>query len=324
MSDLQGQSLLSFMGAPVLVGDPEGRVIFVNPAFQRTFCEEQGSPQGESLVTLFSGGGREAVLAAVEKVCSSGEPEKFRLREEGKGYLALASPIEAEESRVGVIILFTDEPLMDGRLLEFHREIQEPLEETLACLDELIEETGGRRNEHFRELVERGSVALTRARKWSEQLHSLLCGNSQKGPGSSILQPGRVLRQVLARVGPEFDRAHVDLDLVIAPQVPDTRGDPTMLETLLVRMLRQRLSDAPPGSSISLMAREVGSDTARGVLVSVVDPGTDREGKPVGEREAAESEPGMAREIIALLGGRSVTVIEPGAGRVTSIRLGLP
>jgi PAS domain-containing protein len=106
--DSQGKSLLSFMDAPVLVGDPEGRVVFANPAFVRAFCADQGSPQGENLATLFAGGGREAVLAAVEKVCSQGEPVKFRLREGESGYLAVASPIEAEESRVGVIILMIE------------------------------------------------------------------------------------------------------------------------------------------------------------------------------------------------------------------------
>ena len=35
------------------------------------------------------------MLAAVAEVCSKGESVKFRLREEGAGYLAVASPIEA-------------------------------------------------------------------------------------------------------------------------------------------------------------------------------------------------------------------------------------
>ena len=31
------QSLLSFLDAPVIVGDPEGRAVYVNPAFQSRF-----------------------------------------------------------------------------------------------------------------------------------------------------------------------------------------------------------------------------------------------------------------------------------------------
>ena len=123
MSDAQGQSLLDFLDAPVLVGDPEGRIIFANDAFVRELCTNGELPNGEPLASLFAGGGREAVLASVAEVCSKGESVKFRLREAGKGYLALASPIHSEESRVGVIIVLTDEPDVDGRLLDFHREI---------------------------------------------------------------------------------------------------------------------------------------------------------------------------------------------------------
>ena len=30
-------SLLAFLNAPVLVGDPEGRVVYLNPAFESRF-----------------------------------------------------------------------------------------------------------------------------------------------------------------------------------------------------------------------------------------------------------------------------------------------
>jgi PAS domain-containing protein len=62
---MDGVSLLSFLDAPVLVGDPEGRVIYVNPAFERRFCQDDESVQGAELVSLFEGGGREAILNAV-------------------------------------------------------------------------------------------------------------------------------------------------------------------------------------------------------------------------------------------------------------------
>ena len=44
MSDAQGQSLLNFLDAPVLVGDPEGRIIFANDAFVRELCPNGASP----------------------------------------------------------------------------------------------------------------------------------------------------------------------------------------------------------------------------------------------------------------------------------------
>jgi hypothetical protein len=321
MSLSEGQSLLNFLDAPVLVVDPEGRVIFINPAFRRRFCPVGDAPQGEGLATLFAGGGRESMLAAVAEVCSKGESVKFRLREAGLGYLAVASPIEAEDKRVGVMILLTDEPNMDSRLLDFHREIQEPLDETLACMDELVEQTGGRRDDRYREMLEQGVSSLERARKWSEELHGVLCGSAHSDPGDSTLDPARVVRQAAGRLAPEFDRAEVSLDLLIGNQLPTTRGDATLLETVLIRLMRQRLAIAKPGAAVALLARTVGEDKARGVLVSIVDRCAP--GHSLTPEAIEESEPRLVVETVGILGGRLRTVVLPTAGRISAIRLAL-
>jgi hypothetical protein len=321
MSTTEGQSLLGFLDAPIVVGDPEGRVIFVNPAFERRFCRGGKSPQGDPLATLFAGGGREAMLASVAEVCSKGESVKFRLREDGAGYLAVASPIEAADDRVGVVILLTDEPLMDGRLLDFHREIHEPLEESMSVMEELLEQTGGRRDDRYKSLLERGSNAIERARKWSEELHGLLCGGAKTGSGEETLVAIRVLRQVAGRLAPELDRAGVSLELLLPTQLPVVRGDATLLETALVRLVRQRLSETPPGSIINLTTRLLGTGQARCILFSVVDPCRGADGQELSTESRGESEPRLVGEIIGVLGGQLETVVEPSLGRVTAIRL---
>ncbi|MFT5694170.1 MAG: hypothetical protein ACI9QQ_000143 [Myxococcota bacterium] len=325
MSDIGGQSLMDFMDAPVLVGDPEGYVVFANKAFVRDLTANGESPHGEPLASLFAGGGREAVLASVAEVCAKGDPVNFRIREGGRGYLVLASPIQAENSRVGVVILLTDEPSMDNRLLDFHREIQEPLDETRACLEELLEVTGGRRDECYREMVERSSAALGRARKWSDELHGLLCGGSgNKAELTQTLQLGRVVRQVVDRMEAECERATISLTTLISTRVADAKGDATLLETALVRILKQRVAQAPAGCEITLLAREVGGATEPGILISVVDPGALPSSVGASD-ENADAEPGeqtrMVREIVKSLGGEITTVSEAGAGRVTAIWL---
>ncbi|MDP6979226.1 MAG: PAS domain-containing protein, partial [Myxococcota bacterium] len=334
MSDVQGQSLLDFLDVPILVGDPEGNVVFANKAFVRDLCPNGELPQGQPLALLFAGGGREAVLTAVAEVCSTGESVKFRLREAGHGYLALASPIQHEQSRVGVIMQLTDEPSMDSRLLDFHREIQEPLDETTACLEELLEATGGRRHERFRDLVERGTQALVRARKWSEGLHTILCGGRAKVCTESMA-PARVLRQVEDRLATEVSKARCRLDLLIDPKLDTALGDPTLLETALVRLLRQRLSDSSSRSVLGLLGRNVEGDAGPGVLISVVDPGTphptsgdgDAEepaADAAGEALAAPEHARLVGDIVNNMGGDITTVSEPPAGRVTSIWLPRP
>ena len=133
-----GTSLLQFLDAPVVVGDPEGRVIYVNPAFEECFALG-ADVAGIAFAELFQGGGREAFLLAVAEVCRTGDTVRFRLREDGRGYIGVASPIEAAADRVGVIILLSDEPFPLQRLSALRREIEAPLDELGGLLDELSE-----------------------------------------------------------------------------------------------------------------------------------------------------------------------------------------
>lgn len=170
------RSLLDFLDAPVVVGDPDGRAVYVNPAFESRFGISREGAHGEMLSNLFAGGGREAVLRAVAGVCDGENSVRFRLREGATGYLALASPIVAEDDRVGVVILLTEEPEGEERVAAFHREIQEPLEDLTRCLVELAEQTGGRRNQRYKNLLDEGVRALGGLRKRAEDVQGQLKG----------------------------------------------------------------------------------------------------------------------------------------------------
>ena len=86
------QSLLSFLDAPVIVGDPDGRVVYANPAFESRFGITAEAARGRSLAELFEGGGREAVLHAVAEVYEYGESFRFRVRERGVGFASSLPP----------------------------------------------------------------------------------------------------------------------------------------------------------------------------------------------------------------------------------------
>ena len=125
------RSLLAFLDSPVVVGDPEGHAVYANPAFLASFADRQEQITGRPLSEFFEGGGREGVLAAVAEVCTGGRSIRFRVRHQDVGYAGLASPITSEGTQVGVLILLTEEAVGEERLLAFHREIQDPLDETM-------------------------------------------------------------------------------------------------------------------------------------------------------------------------------------------------
>ena len=145
-------------------------MVYVNPCFEETFHAAREVVIGDSLANLFEGGGREAMLRAVVQVCGGGPTERFRLREGDAGWIALASPVEANEGRVGVIILLTAEPGGEDRLHGLRREVLEPLDELMDCLGDLASETGGRRDEQHRTLLADGLRLIERMRKWACEL----------------------------------------------------------------------------------------------------------------------------------------------------------
>jgi hypothetical protein len=175
---MSSRSLLDYLDAPILVGDPDGRVVHLNPSFESRFQISLDEARGKGLATLFEGGAREAVLRAVADVCGGAGPVRFPFREEGCGYWAVASPISAEEDRVGVVILITVELSSDRRMIECAKEIQEPLEELTRCLGEFAEQVGGRRAERYRLMLEDVANSVELLRKRADELQSLLSGTS--------------------------------------------------------------------------------------------------------------------------------------------------
>jgi hypothetical protein len=94
----------------------------------------------------------------------------------------VASPISAENNRVGVVILLTVELSSDRRMIECTKAIQEPLDELTRCLGEFAEQVGGRRAERYRLMLEDAANSVELLRKRADELQSLLSGTSTIHP----------------------------------------------------------------------------------------------------------------------------------------------
>jgi PAS domain-containing protein len=173
----ESRSLVDFLDAPVVVGDPDGRAVYTNPAFDSAFRTTRDRVRGQALAGLFQGGGREAVLQAVAQVCAGSSSVRFRLRDDGTGYAALASPIEVEQGRVGVLILLTEEVHVSDLVPVLQREVEEPLDEIARCLAELSEKLGPQANPTCTALLEDAARSLSRLRKRCESWRTYPAAN---------------------------------------------------------------------------------------------------------------------------------------------------
>ena len=314
---MSSSSLLSFLDAPVVVGDPGGCAAYVNPAFETCFAVSAETVTGQPLASLFEGGVREAVLRAVAEVCSEGRSTRFRIRHGGLGFGGLASPIIAEDARVGFVILFSESAPEDERVLALQRQMKEPLADVVRVLDELGDASAARRGA----LLEEGMRFAERVQKSYDELGSLL-GGARGSSGAARARtdgfdPGSAVGDAAAKISSRFADAEIALDVRVAPLLPSVRGREELLVEAVSGLLESRLEASGPGATVVVSARLLDRGDAPSVIVAVLDPlGAVGEGS-----DDVESEPEIVRRAVHALGGDIRTTIDATTGRVTGIRL---
>jgi len=302
------QSLLSHLDAPIVVGDPDGNAVYLNPAFEGRFGAGQlGSPLAE----LFEGGAREAVLRAMISVCEQGQTTRFRMREGEVGFSAVASPITAEGERVGVVILFKEEVEGIERLIAIQREMRGPMDEIGSALEILFEETGGRRNPHHRVLVEDAQRGFGRLCKWIDEMDVLVSGG--KAVATQAFDPAPALREIVRRASRIADARATGMELLIPATLPPVDGDEGRFVEVILRLIESRLEASTPPERLTVSCRTVGQGTERGLLVGLSEHG------PGCDTEVFQDEP-VSLEAVASLGAELWTLPHAGIGRTTLLR----
>ncbi|MEN8158773.1 MAG: hypothetical protein ABFS41_01730 [Myxococcota bacterium] len=312
------RSLLSFLDAPVVVGDPEGMAIYVNPAFEMRFERAAGRVPGVALAELFEGGAREAVLHAVMGACRQGESVRFRLREGAVGFSAVVSPIEAQGEQVGVLILLKEEVEGVERILALHRQMEQPLDELAHALQQLPDQV---RDARLRAILEDALRSLGRVRKAADEVHAVLTGAPGAGPPNESrparthrrFDPGALLHRVAGRMQRAFEAGQTRLDVVAKPSLPVLACDEPRLEALLQQLLEARLAQQPAPEQVLLGARAFGEGSAATVLISLCELGRAR-------FDAGWADAPALREEAAALSAELQALTHAGLGRATLLR----
>ncbi|MBW2496820.1 MAG: PAS domain-containing protein [Deltaproteobacteria bacterium] len=311
MSAAESISLLGWVQTPILVGDPDGCIVYANPAFRSAFTSHGDDPMGQPLAMVFGGGAREVVLMATASVLERGQPARLQIREAGHAYTGLASPIEAEDDRVGVVILLLEEQSNEEHLTGLADEIAEPIADGLRALQMLSGQLHDILLDDQREVLERGLRSVEDAQKWLRELQMALRGGK---PRMSRFDVSGSIMRVSERIRQDHGEA-LDLEILMPPNLPRVTGTPAVFERLLGQLVRQRIGEARPGQPMTLLARTLGGHPARGVIVSLVDV-------PDPARRATTGlPPESLQQGMATMGGESVCVEDSRIGRVTTLRL---
>lgn len=311
MSTSEEISLLGHLHTPILVGDPEGCIVYANGSFRERFCGLDDDPVGQPLALVFGGGAREVVLTATAEVLQRGQAARLQIREGGFAYAGLCSPIEAEDDRVGVVMVLLEEQSNEEHLSGLADEIGEPIVDALQSMQKLSDQLGASLLEEQQRLLDRSIRSIDTAQKWMRELSvAIRGGKAQQGRfdvANSILR-------VAERITHESAEP-VDFEVLMPPNLPRVAGTTVVFERMLTQLIRQRIEESREGQPLTLLARTIGGDQPKAVLVSVVDvPDSERRG-PTG------LPPESVQQGIGQLGGDALCVEDSSLGRVTSMRL---
>ncbi|HEB88857.1 MAG TPA: hypothetical protein ENI85_04730 [Deltaproteobacteria bacterium] len=313
MSTAEDISLLAHLQAPILVGDPDGRIVYANPSFRNRFCGQGEDPMGQPLAMVFGGGAREAVLTATAEVLERGQSARLQIREAEHGYTGLASPIEAEDDRVGVVMVLLEEQSNEEYMTGLADEIGGPMAEAMQAMQALGQSRHRALTDEQKAIVDRGRRAIETAQKWLRELQVAIRGGK---PQQGRFDVTNSIMRVADRLVGDPDMA-LDLEVLMPPNLPRVAGTTVVFERLLTQLVRQRFEEARAGEPMTLLARTLGGDQPRGVVVSLVD-------RPDASRRSATGHPPEAiQHGMASMGGEAICVEDSTAGRVTLMRLAL-
>ena len=311
MSGAKDTSLLGHLQTPALVGDPDGCIVYANPAFRARFCQPGDDPMGQPLAMFFGGGAREVVLGVTAEVLQRGQPARLQIREGDFAYVGLASPIETQDDRVGVVMVLLEEQSSEEYVTGLADELGEPISDAVQSMQVLSLSLKNQLTEDQRAVLERGLRSAESAQKWLRELQvAIRGGKAQQGRFDVSTSIMRVVDRISNDVEPR-----VDFEVLIPPNLPRVAGASVVFERLLTGLVRQRIEEAKPDEPLTLLARTLGGDEPRGVVVSLVDM------PDAARRSATGFPPEIVQHGMASMGGEAICVEDSAAGRVTLMRL---
>ena len=154
--------------------------------------------------------------------------------------------------------------------------------------------------------------SIETGQKWLRELQlAIRGGKTQQGRFDVAASVLRTAERVRSEAEGE-----ISLEVLMPPNLPRVAGAAVVFERALLQLVRRRLAESVPGRPITLLARGLGGEPARGVIVSVTDfPDVHR-------RDNSGHPPEAVQQAILTMGGEIASVEDSLLGRVTSLRLG--
>jgi two-component system, OmpR family, phosphate regulon sensor histidine kinase PhoR len=278
LADLEDQrarlaDVLDQMTDGVLIVNPEGRVMLINPAAQRMFNIRAKEPQGRSVTEIL----RHHVLVQTWQRCyESGQPQSEAVEMPARRQFLQISVIPDRLVPGGSLIFLQDltrvrrlETVRRDFISNLSHELRTPLA-SLKALTETLSEGALDDPPAARRFLARMETEVDALTQMTNELLELTKIESGKVPlDLKPLAPDLLLLSVSERMSMQIERARLSLNLNAADSLPLIIADFARLEQVLVNLIHNAVKFTPPGGQIRL---EVAPDE-KSVRFSVGDTG---------------------------------------------------
>lgn len=272
--------VLDQMADGLVIADPDGHVVRVNPAAARLLQVRPEEAAGRSLVAVL----KDHELAGFIRDFLDGKPGAERPPVFEVGPPGQRRTVQVKVSRTGddggsdghLVILLQD--ITEIRQTEqvrrdFVANVSHELRTPVAALKALVEtlEAGAVEDpEHAKEFIGRLHVEVDGLALLVEELFELARVESGRpGLNRRPVDLAAVVRQAVERLRPLADRQGLSLLLRLPAELPPVEADPDRLEQVVLNLVHNAVKFTPPGGRITVTVERRGEEAA----VSVRDTG---------------------------------------------------
>ncbi len=337
------QEILDTMEDGVLMADPEGRVVLLNPAMHRLF-DLPPEPVGRRVAELIRAPELQAVLEgeAPDQPAPRGEIDVSRAGVGNRRVMVRVAPIRKQAGEGGAVVVFHDvtemrklEQMRQDFIANVSHELKTPLTAVRGYAETLAEKPP-QDPAQARSFVD---TILKHTRRLAALVDDLLeLSRIESGQAALVREPvtlrGPVDRVVHA-FGPAATGRNLKLSVSVPEDLPPILADPLAIETILSNLVENAVKYANDGGQVAISAgTEDGwlrldvSDTGPGIPPAHVPRLFERFYRvdPSRSRELGGTGLGLAivKHLSQALGGRASVQSDPGRGSVFTVHLPLP
>ena len=258
---------------PVSALDSEGRILFANFAFEEAFDRRLDQIAGRPFAHVLAD---EEVVDAIRASREQGLRKIDVIEQPGRRFYQVVTTPISGGGEWAVLIVFhdlTDVQRTEQIRRDFVANVSHELRTPLAALKSVVETLAEGALEDERvahEFLRRADAEVDRLVQLVEELLEL--SRIESGDQPPVLQETDVaslLSEAVERLGPQAERAGLNLRLELSPGLGLIRLDGARIERAIVNLLHNAIKFTPAGGDVTLAARREDSS----LLVQVRDTG---------------------------------------------------